>query len=287
MNIDEKNTIKRLVDCGVAAQIYGDGPQWVICLHGWLDNSNSFVPMANLQKPGYRWLMIDLPGHGQSQWRGKDAHYYFIDYVYDLLIVLEKLNIEKCHLIGHSLGALVCGMFTTLYPQRVKSLSMIEGIGLMYSNEADIKLQVVQSFKQRQNISAKEVKYFPTFKTLVQARVTASDFSEEEAKLLMSRNSEEREGKICLTTDPRLKTHSAFRFSLEQSMHLFKDISIPSLLIIGDKGYEFVKENLEVFKASFRDLQVEIVEGGHHCHMQNPVKCITHIEKHLNTINGT
>ena len=52
MNIDEKNTIKRLADCGVAAQIYGNGPQWVICLHGWLDNSNSFVPMANLQKPG-------------------------------------------------------------------------------------------------------------------------------------------------------------------------------------------------------------------------------------------
>ena len=94
--------------------------------------------------------MIDLPGHGQSQWRGKDAHYYFIDYVYDLLVVLDKLNIEKCHLIGHSLGALVCGMFTTLYPQRVKSLSMIEGIGLMYSDEADIKMQVVQSFKQRQ-----------------------------------------------------------------------------------------------------------------------------------------
>ncbi|KAF7764628.1 hypothetical protein PCIT_b0668 [Pseudoalteromonas citrea] len=287
MAIDEKNTINRLAQCGLAAQIYGNGPQWVICLHGWLDNSNSFVPMANLQQPGYKWLMIDLPGHGQSRWRSKDAHYYFIDYVYDLLNVLDELDIEKCHLVGHSLGSLVCGLFTTLYPQRVNSLSMIEGIGLMYSDEAEIKQQITQSFKQRQQIRDKATKHFPSLEALVQLRVSVSDFGEKEAKLLMSRNSKEAEGKVYLTTDPRLKTHSAFRFSLDQSMKLFEEIKIPSLLILGTQGYGFVKSNLEQFKSCFDSLQVEIVEGGHHCHMQNPSRCIKSIETHLNAINGT
>jgi pimeloyl-ACP methyl ester carboxylesterase len=287
MSINEKNTIKRLAELGIAAQIFGNGLKWVICLHGWLDNSNSFIPMVKQRNQDYRWLLIDLPGHGQSQWRSKDAHYYFIDYVYDLLVLLDEINIDKCHLVGHSLGALVCGLFSSLYPKRVISLSMIEGIGLVYADESEIIQQVKQAFKQRQQTGLKETKYYPNYDLLVKARLAVSDFGEKEAKLLMMRNAKEINGRICLTTDPRLKNQSAFRFSLAQSQHFFRDIHIPSLLILGNNGYKFVKESLELFRSGFNNLKIEIIQGGHHCHMQSPSDCIKQIETHINTIDET
>ncbi|MBQ4846853.1 alpha/beta hydrolase [Pseudoalteromonas sp. MMG005] len=286
--IDEKNTIDLLGKHGFSAQIHGSGEEWVICLHGWLDNSNSFSPLVDQKKEGYRWLMIDMAGHGKSQWRGPNAHYYFVDYVYDLLTIIDALKIESCHLLGHSLGALVCGMFSALYPSRVKSLCMIEGIGMMYGDEKGTKEQLIASFRERKRIDKKtELKAFPNFETLVNLRVNVSDFTPEIARLLMLRNTKSTDGQLLLTTDPKLKTHSAFRFTLEQSKHLLNGLSVPSLLIIGDRGYGFVKKNLLTFKSCFKTLQVEIVEGGHHCHMENPQDCCALIERHLNTINGT
>lgn len=287
MSVDVKNAIERLDKLGFSAQVQGTGNEWVLCLHGWLDNSNSFSPMANIKRDNHCWLMIDLVGHGRSKWRDKDAHYYFIDYVYDLIVIINELGIERCHLIGHSLGALICGMFSALYPERVMTLSMIEGIGLMYAEESDIKHQIRQSFNERVQIKNKVKKPFPSLDALVNLRTQVSDFTEMEARLLLSRNIKEEAGKVSLTSDPKLKTHSAFRFSLSQSLNLLSGIKVPSLLVIGNNGYDFVKSNLKTFENCYVHLQIKTIEGGHHCHMENPKACCGLIEAHLNAIHLT
>ena len=56
----------------------------VLCLHGWLDNAASFVPLLP-HLANKHVIAIDLLGHGFSSHRSQDAHYHFIDWIDDLL----------------------------------------------------------------------------------------------------------------------------------------------------------------------------------------------------------
>ena len=70
---------------------FGHGKEVVIALHGWLDNANSYLPMLHNATLNHTWYCVDFPGHGLSDWRNKDAHYYFIDYIDDIYMLLNHL----------------------------------------------------------------------------------------------------------------------------------------------------------------------------------------------------
>ena len=104
---------------------FGDGEEIVIALHGWLDNSASFAPMLTNVLSNQTWYCIDFAGHGLSSWRSPQAHYYFIDYVDDVYAFINALNIKKVHLVGHSMGAMVAGLFASCFSEYVRSVSFI------------------------------------------------------------------------------------------------------------------------------------------------------------------
>jgi pimeloyl-ACP methyl ester carboxylesterase len=73
LNLKEKVMMKslRLATSGlrVAYQVWGQGnPVKVLCLHGWLDNSNSFYVLAPFlaHKGRFEVVAVDHIGHGLS-----------------------------------------------------------------------------------------------------------------------------------------------------------------------------------------------------------------------------
>ena len=52
------------------------GAPKVLCLHGWLDNAASFVPLSGYLKD-FDLLALDFAGHGFSSHRPASSRYYF------------------------------------------------------------------------------------------------------------------------------------------------------------------------------------------------------------------
>lgn len=103
----------------------------ILLLHGWLDQAISFKRVAEpLANAGFRVIAPDLRGYGQTDWAPEGSHYHFPDYVADVTALLETLQIETLHVIGHSMGGSVATLFTGIFPRRVKSLSLLEGVGM-------------------------------------------------------------------------------------------------------------------------------------------------------------
>ena len=111
----------------------------VLCLHGWLDNAASFLPLMQHFEDELihkRIIAIDWPGHGNSSHRSVDAHYHFIDWVYDLLQLFEINQWQQVDIVAHSMGGMIASAFAAAFPEKVRSLTLLDSIGFI-SNKAE------------------------------------------------------------------------------------------------------------------------------------------------------
>uniref|UniRef100_A0A8C5JIS6 Serine hydrolase like 2 n=1 Tax=Junco hyemalis TaxID=40217 RepID=A0A8C5JIS6_JUNHY len=69
----------------VAAKAWGPSEGHpVLCLHGWLDNANTFDKLIPLLPRGCYYVAMDFSGHGLSSHRPAGCPYHFLDYVTDV-----------------------------------------------------------------------------------------------------------------------------------------------------------------------------------------------------------
>lgn len=79
--------------------------QVLLFLHGWGDSAQTFSALKNYLPSGYRFISLDFPGFGQSEYPGGD--WELSDYVTLVRDFLDKLSIKPEAIIGHSFGGRV------------------------------------------------------------------------------------------------------------------------------------------------------------------------------------
>ena len=234
--------------------------------------------MLNGHTPEQTWYCIDFSGHGLTSWRSDDAHYYFVDYIDDVYQFIEAIGVNKVHLVGHSMGAMVAGLFASCFSDRVRTVSFIEGIGCVTTPSEQVTEQLKNAVLNRTRTHNKKARVYQSKAHIYEARAKTTDLNNELISLLMQRNIKALPSGFTLTTDPKLKNHSGFRFDEVQCIGAIKELIAPCQLILGNQGYAFVKQNLEKYINYYNDLSVINVEGGHHCHMQSSKECYEHIQ---------
>ena len=86
----------------------------IVYLHGWGQNIEMMVPIANPFKETHHLIIIDLPGFGSSD--DPDYAWTLEDYADMVHSLLESLNIKKPNLIGHSFGGKISLIYASKYP---------------------------------------------------------------------------------------------------------------------------------------------------------------------------
>nr|WP_255762599.1 alpha/beta hydrolase [Halomonas alkalisoli] len=96
----------------------------MVLLHGISSSAGSWAKLAE-ELPGYRLLAWDAPGYGESQPLATEVP-TAADYAVRLEAWLAALGIERCVLVGHSLGAMMAGAYVAAYPGRVAGLVLAD-----------------------------------------------------------------------------------------------------------------------------------------------------------------
>jgi pimeloyl-ACP methyl ester carboxylesterase len=100
----------------------GDG-QPVVLLHGFPDSSGGWRHQTPvLAAAGFRVLVPDLRGFGESD-KPEDVEAYALRHsIADVVSMLDELGIERAHVVGHDWGAAVAWLLAAYAPERVDRL---------------------------------------------------------------------------------------------------------------------------------------------------------------------
>lgn len=108
----------------VSGRFAGAGTD-IVLLHGIGSGSGSWVYQLAALADGYSVAAWDAPGYGDStdldaDWPDAD------DYAAVLEALLDAREIDRCILVGHSLGALIAARFAATHPERVSALILAD-----------------------------------------------------------------------------------------------------------------------------------------------------------------
>jgi pimeloyl-ACP methyl ester carboxylesterase len=96
----------------IAVEIHGNGDP-VVMVHGLGGTSNVFGPQADVLSRYFRVIRPDLPGSGRSRATGALSIESLVETV---IGVMDRNNARPAHLVGHSMGTIVCQHLAVKYP---------------------------------------------------------------------------------------------------------------------------------------------------------------------------
>lgn len=100
----------------------------LLLVHGGRDHCRNWDWVARAFRDDYHVIAPDLRGHGDSQW-SPDGNYSMAGFVYDLAQIIHQQKLAPVSIVSHSLGANISLRYTGIYPEFVRRLVAIEGLG--------------------------------------------------------------------------------------------------------------------------------------------------------------
>ena len=108
----------------------------IIFVHGYSASLATMFGIANALPPNYRKVALDLRGFGRSTKFGEPSRFGQL-MVDDVIGLMDHLKIERAHLVGHSMGALIAANAMARYPARVMTASLDRRTAL--SRRSDVR----------------------------------------------------------------------------------------------------------------------------------------------------
>jgi pimeloyl-ACP methyl ester carboxylesterase len=94
----------------------------ILCLHGHPGSGSSLSVFTNKLSTRFQTIAPDLRGYGKSKFKD---NFLMTDHLDDLEALLDKLKVEKCLVLGWSLGGILAMELALRLPQRVSGLILI------------------------------------------------------------------------------------------------------------------------------------------------------------------
>ena len=136
----------------------------IVLLHGYLERGEVWQSFTGQMPGGFRFIVPDLPGHGDS---GSWGRVHSMDELANALsTILEAEGIEKVFLAGHSMGGYVCMAFADLYPEKLLAYALVHSTPFADTEEKrenrDREISLVLCGKKRQIVLVNIPKAFAT-----------------------------------------------------------------------------------------------------------------------------
>ncbi|KAG9494880.1 hypothetical protein J7337_013109 [Fusarium musae] len=189
----------------------------IIFLHFWGGSSKTWSPVHDLIAPTFPTVRLDFRGWGNSSGPANETGYSILQLAQDVELVIEQLELQRCIIVGHSMGAKVA--------QAVAGRKCVDGLaGLVLLCPAPPTPLILPEEMRDQQISAYDNARNAEF--VVRNVLTAKPLPDVTMKKIVG---------DMLKGNPAARVAWPRHAMNEDVRELAKGISIPSIVISGGK----------------------------------------------------
>ncbi|WP_294284914.1 alpha/beta hydrolase [uncultured Chryseobacterium sp.] len=243
----------------------GNGKEILILLHGFMENLSIWSDLEAHLSKDFSLVKIDLPGHGQSEIIAEVQTMKLM--AEEVKKVLDNQNLNKVHLLGHSMGGYVSLAFAEKYPEALKSLTLF--FSTYFPDDAEKKEQRIKSYRIIKD----------AFAHYARAGIP-NLFNPNERDIL--------EGKIETALEVALSTNNLGALASVKGMvertdkkHILENLDAKILVLAGKHDNAVKTEALIKGLPDRTNIKSYVLDCGHNGHWEKPAICAAIINTEL------
>lgn len=242
----------------------GSGPEAIVFVHAIGYSGELWEEQIKYFSDNYRIIAPDVRGHGDTT-VPEDNDPELVLTTRDIVALLDHLEIEgPVHLCGVSWGGMICFEFLKSFPEKVKSLILVDTCAFfpepMRSDKLHARLNVMD------NVSMMEFAHYHVERTL---GYDAPYELFDRLVNILSRNDYHY-----------YRTATIFGFMADYS-EILQEINVPTLIVLGDRDNDYLASS-EYMLERIRISEMCIIPGaGHLSNIERPEKFNHDLENFL------
>lgn len=256
----------------------------VLLIHGSQDHCHNWDWTSEQLCQDYHVLVPDLRGHGDSAWT-IGSSYNTLDYVYDIDQLVQQENLAPVNIIGHSLGGLIACLYAGIFPEKVKTLVSVEGVGAYWHKlrTSDPGTRIREWVDQSRLLAGRIPRRYEDLPAaLHRMQESNPHLSEERAEHLTIHGSNRNEdGTYTWKFDNYTYAWDPASLSYEETTQLWEQINCPTLLLNATEGLEH-RTGQDGSLACFKDATlIDFEDAGHWLHHDQFDIFLSHVQDFL------
>lgn len=238
----------------------------IICVHGVTRLAHDFDVLAEALSKDYHVVCPDIAGRGNSDWFHNHKHYNFTQYCADINALIARLDVEKVHYIGTSMGGII-GMILAGLPNGPIASLVINDIG---------PEQKMSEIRRLGNYMGLAPEFGDMDEVTEYVRTTYSAFgnlSDQQWKQMGLNSVRKHSDGYKMHYDPKIGKafRSNYYFYTFTLWHYWDKIACPTLALRGELSTFLSAETAEkMTQRGPKCKVVEIKEAGHAPALQSP-----------------
>ena len=247
----------------------------IVLVHGTASSLHTWDAWTNELKKTNRVIRMDLPAFGITG-PNKNADYSIESYTTFLHSFVEKLNLEKFHLAGNSLGGNIAWNYAAEHPAKVEKLILVDASGLPTNKEPPA------IFKMAKTPVLRSLFLYVTPKMLITKNI--KEVYEDDDKVTDELVT--RYHKMALRAGNRQafidRAKTDFKLDAKINTDRLKSIQTPTLLIWGAKDLWIPLDNGKRMNRILVNSKLEVLENSGHVPMEeNPKESLKLLKNFL------
>lgn len=261
-----------------------EGKPTMILVHGGLDHARNWDWVARALRDDFHVYAIDLRGHGNSQ-HAPGALYTIAEHVLDLSALADVINDYPIYLIGHSLGGIVSTVYTGTFPEKVKKLVSIEGLGPPPNHHvhAPASQRMRRWIEGIRKTEKREPHSYPNLEAAVNRMKEANPHLKDDVArhLTLHGTNWNSDGSLIWKFDNFARPFPPFGQNMDDMRDLFGQITCPTLLFWGMESWAQDPEKDSRAAAIKNHKLIKVPNAGHWVHHDQLDLFLTETKKFL------